>query len=803
MAITESWFKQDLKEPVKRRYIIGNFFSLDNVGNLVGVNVYDNGAEATLSGSVTGYCALADGTTVPVIGTRSGNQAYILLPQSVLSIPGYIGIVLKLTDGNTITTLLNIIATVYPSQTDEVITPSSQVITDWSQQIDAALQNVVDASAAQDQKIADFESAIQSDNAQIGLFNLADGYGEATNRGITVKKNNGKICLNGTATGNIRFKISGNIAYAVSDQSAWAGETLPIISGHKYRIIATVLSGTFTPSSSPQDKTVIIRNTSGSTTAFVKYIESDDGILPKDSVFSDDWFTASATNCSYVLIPCLSGETYNNLVLSVRLIDYTYWETYENFRQQIFRRDKEEATGITDILETFSEVTFRGVTLSKNKDVDTDGLLLLNGTAEADLRVKVSKVMAAVPVTIPDTWAAERLPVVSGHIYCLYAHCVSGSHYNANNQKLQFTICGSEKESIAWCTENYQAGDMIVSKTFHADGDNAAYLQATIRSGSVFNNCKIRVGLIDLTVGNAYINVFNEGDMLERKINSVIPFTDMWHYSEITVVSGIYTNADGDDTTYYLATVPLKDSKGNIIPIMAEWDETRSPMIHAQQEKTSLTADSGMTVSGANGAVIRDGVVVHESGYTTYKDFLVYVGFDENRQAHEYAVRTSAQSMISAGIKNACIAYYRLVTNGAVRDVSDIGLPESNLNMNPRMAMFTKADGSVCFLACDGRKAEESGLTPAELGSLMVSLGAVDGWNLDGGGSTSLSVNGVKQNKHIDGSGTVDRLIHVTWNVPGIRPDYLLPECEESTNGTYQLKCTVANGEKTYEWVSV
>ena len=163
MARTESWFEQDLQKPVVQRYIKGNFFSLDNVGNLVGVKVYDNGAEASLSGSVTGYCVLADGTTVNVTGYRSNtpaNQAYILLPQSALSIPGYIGITLKLVDGSTITTLLSIIATVYPSQTDDVITPSQQVITDWAQQINTALQNVVDASAAQDAKISDLKSAL-------------------------------------------------------------------------------------------------------------------------------------------------------------------------------------------------------------------------------------------------------------------------------------------------------------------------------------------------------------------------------------------------------------------------------------------------------------------------------------------------------------------------------------------------------------------------------------------------------------------------------------------------------------------
>ena len=61
MARTECWFEQDLKSPVQVRAINGNVFSLDNNGTLVGVKVFDDGEPATLSGSVTGYCILADG----------------------------------------------------------------------------------------------------------------------------------------------------------------------------------------------------------------------------------------------------------------------------------------------------------------------------------------------------------------------------------------------------------------------------------------------------------------------------------------------------------------------------------------------------------------------------------------------------------------------------------------------------------------------------------------------------------------------------------------------------------------------
>ena len=73
MARIESWFECDLKKAVQVQAINGNVFSMDNQGNLVGIKVYDDGEPVTLSGSVTGYCILADGTTVSVAGTREEN----------------------------------------------------------------------------------------------------------------------------------------------------------------------------------------------------------------------------------------------------------------------------------------------------------------------------------------------------------------------------------------------------------------------------------------------------------------------------------------------------------------------------------------------------------------------------------------------------------------------------------------------------------------------------------------------------------------------------------------------------------
>lgn len=167
MPKVEHWFKQDLKNPVKVHSLNGSVFTLDNVGSVIGVEVFDSGNPVALTGTVNGYVILPDDTTISVVGTRSNNKASINLPQSALAIPGFIKIAVKLTNSSEITTLLAVVATVYKSRTDTIITPSQQIITDWSQQIAAEMQAVEDASAAQDAKIDDLKSAFNTDIQKI------------------------------------------------------------------------------------------------------------------------------------------------------------------------------------------------------------------------------------------------------------------------------------------------------------------------------------------------------------------------------------------------------------------------------------------------------------------------------------------------------------------------------------------------------------------------------------------------------------------------------------------------------------
>lgn len=121
----ETWFSQDLQNAVPVRTIEGNVFSMDNNGNKIGVRVFSGGQAANLSGSISANVIRADGATVAVSGTASGNEAWIVLPQTCYAVPGVITVILKNTVSSDVTTLLAVVANVYRSSTDSAVDPGT------------------------------------------------------------------------------------------------------------------------------------------------------------------------------------------------------------------------------------------------------------------------------------------------------------------------------------------------------------------------------------------------------------------------------------------------------------------------------------------------------------------------------------------------------------------------------------------------------------------------------------------------------------------------------------------------------
>lgn len=96
----------------------------------------------------------------------------------------------------------------------------------------------------------------------------------------------------------------------------------------------------------------------------------------------------------------------------------------------------------------------------------------------------------------------------------------------------------------------------------------------------------------------------------------------------------------------------------------------------------------------------------------------------------------------------------RLVKNGQVFITADLEGFASDVRAGraPRTAVGIRPDGQVLLVTVDGRQPGISeGVTLRELASLMIKLGARDAMGLDGGGSTTLWLEGQIMNRPSDG----------------------------------------------------
>ena len=89
------------------------------------------------------------------------------------------------------------------------------------------------------------------------------------------------------------------------------------------------------------------------------------------------------------------------------------------------------------------------------------------------------------------------------------------------------------------------------------------------------------------------------------------------------------------------------------------------------------------------------------------------------------------------GIRDGLTCNVFLVVNGEKCNVSGSGG-----GLNPRTALGQRADGAVLMLVLDGRQATSLGATLSDVADVMMSFGAVNAGNLDGGGSSVIYYNG-------------------------------------------------------------
>lgn len=122
-------FEQDLQQPILTQYGGGLMFTGDSNATNITVTVTDGGSPYTLSGTCEMVCIRADGVTVRITGSTSGNVASCRVSADCCAVDGRITIFLKVTENSVTTTLLKANYIVDQGQTDnEVIPPTIQVL---------------------------------------------------------------------------------------------------------------------------------------------------------------------------------------------------------------------------------------------------------------------------------------------------------------------------------------------------------------------------------------------------------------------------------------------------------------------------------------------------------------------------------------------------------------------------------------------------------------------------------------------------------------------------------------------------
>ena len=141
MARTETWINCELTEPAKVIYPRGQLFENDVNGNVIGVKVFRDGQPVNLSGSIVGYCTLANGASIPINGLISGNAGYIVLSDDCYVVPGMIIIVIKNIDGGTSATLGAVVSTVFGAG-NIAADPAQTTIDQWTAMITTAISDI-------------------------------------------------------------------------------------------------------------------------------------------------------------------------------------------------------------------------------------------------------------------------------------------------------------------------------------------------------------------------------------------------------------------------------------------------------------------------------------------------------------------------------------------------------------------------------------------------------------------------------------------------------------------------------------
>ena len=157
-------------------------------------------------------------------------------------------------------------------------------------------------------------------------------------------------------------------------------------------------------------------------------------------------------------------------------------------------------------------------------------------------------------------------------------------------------------------------------------------------------------------------------------------------------------------------------------------DEGASAAINAGAFNDDGTAGSQVG-SVPSGMTIHDGKVVSNTRNAEFPGG--FAGFNYENKLVVAETMTEAQAM-EQNIRDGCEFGPVLIVNG----VPNQKVYSGNSGYNPRTVVGQRADGVVIFVCADGRQAGSLGATYKDMIDILVSYGAVNACNMDGGSSS-------------------------------------------------------------------
>ena len=210
---------------------------------------------------------------------------------------------------------------------------------------------------------------------------------------------------------------------------------------------------------------------------------------------------------------------------------------------------------------------------------------------------------------------------------------------------------------------------------------------------------------------------------------------------------------DGNNDLYKVINVSESGYQGFLVAV---YDPSR---VHiATTSKLGVTGESILTVSkrekaiiamngggfydpdwNSNGALPHGTVISHGKVVSDYQDANMgggFIGFTNENKL--FLGRISAEEAINMGIRDAVEFGPYLIVNGKASFVKGNG----GWGYAPRSAIGQRADGIVLLLVIDGRQTASAGADMGDLVDIFKRYGAVNAANLDGGTSSSMTLNG-------------------------------------------------------------